>query len=301
MSDAQQWYTVVQNGGQLPPGATISFDHNGLKLELDPAKAAASRRDDAKAGFEFGYQPGTPAPSAPGPQATPAEAPAVPTPARPTAPAPAASPGMTPKQQSELAAKRTEKAPEDLNRLSALSNDMDRLAAAADELANHPGLGSSTGAKAALGYIPNTDAYSFRAALESLKAKTAFNALGNLRAQSSTGGALGQVSNFEEQMLQNYISSLDRGQSPQDIQKSLQDIAEFARASKARLADTYTKTYGVRPQIKSYDQYVQETGGKNPAAPRQAPASAIQYLKNNNNPAVRAQFKAKYGYLPPGY
>lgn len=30
----------------------------------------------------------------------------------------------------------------------------------------------------------------------------------------------------------------------------------------------------------------------------QAPQSAIDYLKNNDSPAVRAQFKTKYGYLP---
>lgn len=74
--------------------------------------------------------------------------------------------------------------------------------------------------------IPETDARNFKAELDTLKANIAFNELTAMREASKTGGALGQVSDKESQLLQSALGSLDTGQSPENLKVQLQKIRE---------------------------------------------------------------------------
>jgi hypothetical protein len=60
--------------------------------------------------------------------------------------------------------------------------------------------------------------------LESLKSNVAFNELQEMRNASKTGGALGQVSDKENAMLAAALGSLDQGQSPEQLSKTLDNI-----------------------------------------------------------------------------
>ena len=51
-------------------------------------------------------------------------------------------------------------------------------------------------------------------------------------------------------------------------------------------------------QIRSKQRRVGEVPREGKQNQQVAPQSALDYLKNNNSPAMRKQFKAKYGYLP---
>ena len=91
--------------------------------------------------------------------------------------------------------------------------------------------------------VPTTAARSFAAQLETLKASIAFGELTAMREASKTGGALGQVSDKEGQLLQNALGALDQGQSAEQFKAQLKKIKESIERWKAA-ADNYSATSG---------------------------------------------------------
>ena len=77
-----------------------------------------------------------------------------------------------------------------------------------------------------LAKVPGTDAYNFKSSLDTLKSNIAFGALTEMRAASKTGGALGQVSDREGQLLASSLGALDQGQSPEEFKQQLAKIKE---------------------------------------------------------------------------
>jgi len=84
----------------------------------------------------------------------------------------------------------------------------------------------TTGYGSVLANLPETAARDFAAELQTLKANIAFNELTAMREASKTGGALGQVSNVELQLLESALGALDTGQSPVNLKKQLVKIKE---------------------------------------------------------------------------
>jgi hypothetical protein len=116
---------------------------------------------------------------------------------------------------------------------------MDRLQNSASSLKEHPGLPGITGLRGALPNIPGTSAAGAQALLNSIEPQVAFGVLQNMRNNSKSGGALGQVSNQEEQMLKNALVPLGRAQSTEDFKKALQGIMDYAKGAKERLSASY--------------------------------------------------------------
>ena len=48
-------------------------------------------------------------------------------------------------------------------------------------------------------------------------------------------------------MLRSSIASLEQAQTPEQMRKSLEAVANYARAAKARTAQAYQNDYGVAP------------------------------------------------------
>lgn len=82
----------------------------------------------------------------------------------------------------------------------------------------------TTGFGSLLDKIPTTAARTFKAQLDTLKANIAFNELTAMREASKTGGALGQVSNRELELLQSALGALDTGQPPSALREQLDKI-----------------------------------------------------------------------------
>ena len=76
--------------------------------------------------------------------------------------------------------------------------------------------------------VPGSPAYDLSKMLESVAANVSFAELQAMRAASPTGGALGQVSDFENRLLQAVQGSLDQGQSPGQLRTALRGIADTA-------------------------------------------------------------------------
>jgi hypothetical protein len=168
-----------------------------------------------------------------------------------------------------------------------VESSSDRLANDLDELAKHPGLSGISGL-----VYGNTPAItkSARVALEKYKsilARGGFSELQAMRSSSPTGGALGNVSNQENQYLRDAFAAIGRSQDTSDLKTALENAANTARATKQRVREAYDMTYDYKNQ------------GSAPAA---APAGGSNVVVTPDGqshtfptPAAAAQFKKAAG------
>lgn len=108
-----------------------------------------------------------------------------------------------------------------------------------------PRIGYSTaGMGSYLGKIPGTTAYDVAADLDSIKANIGFNELAEMRANSPTGGALGNVSDNEGRLLQSVLANLQTGQSPEQLKSNLENVKKVMVQSWNRVRGAYDEQYG---------------------------------------------------------
>ena len=130
---------------------------------------------------------------------------------------------------------------------------------------------ASVGFGSLLSVIPETQAREFKAQLDSLKANIAFNELNAMREASKTGGALGQVSVRELELLESALGALDTGQSPSEFTSQLDKIKASIERWQAAAASYQTRTPpptvgaldfdGIRfPTQQALDEYKRRTG-----------------------------------------
>ncbi len=128
--------------------------------------------------------------------------------------------------------------------------ELDRLQREAARLKDHPGLAKSTGLMSVvpgvggLATIPGTDVANFKAGLETLKSQAGLSVLQNMRNNSKTGGALGQVSDFENRLLQANLGSLNAAQSEDEFKAALDKIINYTDEAKGRLRNAYNLKHG---------------------------------------------------------
>lgn len=100
-----------------------------------------------------------------------------------------------------------------------------RIKNSVDDLLKRVG-GKTVGFGSLLSAIPESDARNFQADLDSLIANITYGELTAMREASKTGGALGQVSDKEGQLLGAALGALDTKQSPSNFTKNLNQIKE---------------------------------------------------------------------------
>lgn len=133
---------------------------------------------------------------------------------------------------------------QDTQILSNTSNSLDRLATAANEVLSSPGLAGVYGLRGAVPNIPGSDAANSAALLNTLKSQVGFGVLQEMRNNSKTGGALGQVSDKENAMLQVNLAALEKSQSVEQAKQSLAKIIEYTNGAKDRLRAAYNMKHG---------------------------------------------------------
>ena len=75
-------------------------------------------------------------------------------------------------------------------------------------------------------HMPGTESHDISKRLDTLKALTGFEQLNQMRSQSPTGDALGQVSERELGFLQSVIGSLEQSQSEEQFRENLQRVED---------------------------------------------------------------------------
>ena len=94
-----------------------------------------------------------------------------------------------------------------------LSEDIDRAVDMAKDYWFIP----NTGVGSALSVVPGTKAHDLSQMLDGIKARIGFDALQEMRDNSPTGGALGQVSENENKLLQSIYGSLSQSQTEKEF------------------------------------------------------------------------------------
>ena len=87
----------------------------------------------------------------------------------------------------------------------------------------------ATGFGSYLSSVPTTDARDLAATLDTIKANIGFDKLQAMREASPTGGALGQVSERENLLLQSVLGSMDQGQSREQFVQNLERIRDIIK------------------------------------------------------------------------
>lgn len=128
--------------------------------------------------------------------------------------------------------------------LGSTLSSLDRLDAAANELSQDPDLGRVTGWSGLLPNVPGGKGASVQARLNTLKSQIGFSVLQAMRDASKTGGALGAISDKENELLQNNLASLSQAQSEEDLKAQLGRIRDYVAGAKARLSGAYKQMYG---------------------------------------------------------
>lgn len=122
---------------------------------------------------------------------------------------------------------------------------LDRMSETADEIILSPGVEMRTGLSS---YVPawaqGDAARNTQAKVSTLKSQIAQNVLQMYRNMSQTGGAVGQVSNFEQQLFIDNLAALDQAQTKEEFVAQLKKIQKFAVDSKKRIAAAYQMQFG---------------------------------------------------------
>jgi len=97
----------------------------------------------------------------------------------------------------------------------------------------------TTGYGGLLANLPDTEARRLDKLLDTVRANVAFGALTEMRENSPTGGALGNVSNIELSLLGSTLGSLDNLNSAEDLAKSLRRIQRVNEGAIERAQSAY--------------------------------------------------------------
>ena len=82
--------------------------------------------------------------------------------------------------------------------------------------------------------------------LNKILARGQFRELQNMRVNSPTGGALGNISDTEGKRLREAFGAFDQTQGKEDFQKSIDDAINQLQFSKQNIAGAFNDTYSYR-------------------------------------------------------
>lgn len=101
---------------------------------------------------------------------------------------------------------------------------------------------TSAGIGSIVNGVPLTKARALRGVLDSIRANMGFDYLTQMRANSPTGGALGNVSDTENKLTQATSEALDQGVSPAVLKERLAKVLELRKRLLAERHEDYERT-----------------------------------------------------------
>lgn len=143
-----------------------------------------------------------------------------------------------------------------------IAQEIDR----AIDIIKNQGVLPAAGIGSALSSIPATNARNLASTLDTIKGNIGFDKLQAMREASPTGGALGQVSDFENRNLQAVLGSLDQGQSPANVVATLQRLKGILAESRDTRRAAFARDFGGQMMQPSQPQQG-STGGLPPLPP----------------------------------
>jgi hypothetical protein len=142
--------------------------------------------------------------------------------------------------------------PQARSQLTSVMGDLDAMGRLARQIREDKNLGWAVGGHFPLygtgsmlmRHTPGTVSYDIASRIESLKSAAGLTSLQAMRQASPTGGALGQVSDRENAILQDSLARLDPKMSPQAFREQLQRIEAYVQRTQKRLQAAFQEQYG---------------------------------------------------------
>ena len=148
---------------------------------------------------------------------------------------------------TELAPKEVQKReaayPKATSAVKSFEANSDSFISDLKKLRNHPGLSNITGVIAGRTPSFTSEGRAAQALYDKIVAKGGFQALQALREASTTGGALGSVSNQEGKQLVQSFAAIDQRQDAPDVQAAIDQVIQEVEGTKARVREAYDMTY----------------------------------------------------------
>lgn len=124
-------------------------------------------------------------------------------------------------------------------------NSNRRLKRALIQLRDNPGMASAFGFTGEfVSGISGTDAANAKAILEQIEGKAFITAIGDMRAASATGAAVGSVTEQEGAKLQRSFTTLKQSQSPNAAKQEIDNMINVLNESESITKNAYARTYG---------------------------------------------------------
>lgn len=246
---------------QMTPDQQVNNALAAANLGINTSRLGLERQNSDRAAYDSYYKTGQMPPGMTPPGGAPAQPPAgvAGAPTGAPVPAPMPRPTLPPEKQAELNLDREKMKPKAYAAVQTFDTNAERTMQMIDEALPHVSKWTS-GSGSMLKGIPATDAKDFAAKLDSIKANIGFQALAEMRANSPTGGALGNVSDPETRFLQATLGSLDQAQSPNALKESLGKVREALDRARKRTRAAYEQDYGQGQQVTGVRKYNPATG-----------------------------------------
>ena len=196
-------------------------------------------------------------------------------------------PAVPPKEKTKLIADM----PKELSAVQTIIRGTDTLSAQVQKLLdNKDGLGDATGRFAGSSISPTIRqaSKSFENDFSVLKNTLALQALAEMRAASKTGGAVGNVTEKEYEILASKFGTLNTTDSPEKVEAELKSILEQLNQFRSLSKTTFDQTYGSYDKNNAY-QWLQKN-------PNNENAEAVQWLSENPNDKKAAAVRKKIGF-----
>lgn len=162
---------------------------------------------------------------------------------------------------SEGQAKRLNDAPQAMSALNSALAGHTLVSDTIDRVIPNVNVWTSGFAGQPLSSIPGTAASNLKANLETIKANIGFDKLAEMRANSPTGGALGNISDTENRLLASTWANIENAQSPEQLTYNLQNLKVQIKQANQRLRQAYEQDYGTlqgAPQLPQQSQSVDQ-------------------------------------------
>jgi phage baseplate assembly protein W len=157
-------------------------------------------------------------------------------------------------------------------------------------LSNPQGLKAATGFGGALtSAVPGSTAANAKADLDAIKSLISLAEIGRMRAESKTGGAVGNMTEKEWPRFEVVAGSLEQAQTYDQVVKNLRNLKGLTTETQNSMIKKYDSVYGGGEEIKSVisqPRPVDLTG---------IPPRALQMLQADPSPRMKQFFDQKYG------
>ena len=292
------------NPGQFTPESLSRYAETGVYGDLVPFRSPVQiDQGDRKTLFDPGRRTNTSYEVAPGPESLPSFK--------------AAQTVAT--ESAKAGVEKTVNQPKAAARVSAADAKTANLLKAIELAKEQTGYSSAGPIGQITSGIGGTPAKNLSATLNTIKANLGFDELQEMRDNSPTGGALGQVAVQEINYLQSVLASLEQSQGPQQLRDNLDKVAAAKKASNERIKQAYAQTYPsnvpselatpdeastirkMRAQGATDAQIAAELNRKTakPAAPRAA-GTFREPIRVSNEADYNSVPKGKYYQAPDG-